>query len=108
MRPFCNVMRISFCKEIQGVIFIRLIYFYPTAITSVASVEFGSNGSSMGLVRFKPVKQKMGPRAEKLGGSLADLIPQGVSNAKINVDGRAVQLTHLDKPFWPGSPGGRG
>src|SRR5204863_884311 len=50
---------------------------------------------------FKPAKQKMGPRAEKLGGSLADLIPQGVSNAKINVDGRAVQLTHLDKPFWP-------
>src|SRR5690242_432738 len=53
----------------------------------------------MGVTRFRP-KASARPRRRTAGGSL---IPEDVNTATLSVDGHEVQLTNLQKLFWPES-----
>ena len=49
-----------------------------------------------------PARRKGGPpsRAPRRAVPRVE-IPRGVKDADVTVDGRAVHLTNLPKPFWP-------
>ncbi len=44
---------------------------------------------------------KRKPALARRPGPPAQLIPEGVRDAEVTLDGRTVKLTNLQKPFWP-------
>ena len=56
----------------------------------------------MAVVRAKRRKQQSRTSGkESSDGSIGGFIPRGVSNAKVQIEDHTVQLTNLDKLFWP-------
>src|SRR5437867_9106943 len=56
----------------------------------------------MGLTRFRPVENPTKSRSRRQPpSSSAELIPQEASQLELEVEGRTVKLTNLQKPFWP-------
>ncbi|HTL18952.1 MAG TPA: non-homologous end-joining DNA ligase [Patescibacteria group bacterium] len=57
----------------------------------------------MALARFtrkrSPAKRRRTPRSPSANESA--LIPHGVNEAKIELESKEIQLTNLQKPFWP-------
>src|SRR2546421_8440273 len=53
----------------------------------------------MGIIRFKAPARAAIRRSKK--ASPDTLIPRGASDARIRANGHSVQLTNLQKPFWP-------
>jgi len=44
---------------------------------------------------------KGGSKARSPARRAASIVPEGLRDAKVDADGRAVSLTNLEKPFWP-------
>ena len=55
----------------------------------------------MAVARFKTGKQVHRQRKEQPENTQAELIPREGSRPRIEVEGHSVQLTHLEKLFWP-------
>jgi bifunctional non-homologous end joining protein LigD len=58
--------------------------------------------ASSRATRDRHPAERRGPRRRaRARGAATVAIPTGVNEATLDVDGRSVHLTNLDKPFWP-------
>src|ERR1051326_2513788 len=70
-------------------------------------VSYRAGGSLMGVARFQPVQSQSSSKAKRDASRAhgkrigAELIPDDASDIEIDIDGRKVRLTNLQKPFWP-------